>query len=222
MEKYHDTQGMALILNELFSILEDKTVGSASDRALLLDYRAICEKKPEKAIKLAKEAVAMLTEITQDNALLASNLWSNLGGFYKQVGKFEQAKQSMEQGIQILEQYGLTYYHDSIAQITNYAVLLNDMGQPDIGLSALQKLCRVIREYSSDNSMDYAMVQEAMGGICLTIGDIQQATTHFKESMTIYEVLFEAKPDVIEAKKHELLETYTQAGVYLGKKLLSK
>ena len=164
----------------------------------------------------------MLTEITQDNALLASNLWSNLGGFYKQVGKFEQAKQSMEQGIQILEQYGLTYYHDSIAQITNYAVLLNDMGQPDIGLSALQKLCRVIREYSSDNSMDYAMVQEAMGGICLTIGDIQQATTHFKESMTIYEVLFEAKPDVIEAKKHELLETYTQAGVYLGKKLLSK
>lgn len=222
MEKYHDTQGMALILNELFSILEDKTVGSASDRALLLDYRAICEKKPEKAIKLAKEAVAMLTEITQDNALLASNLWSNLGGFYKQVGKFEQAKQSMEQGIQMLEQYGLTYYHDSIAQITNYAVLLNDMGQPDIGLSALQKLCRVIREYSSDNSMDYAMVQEAMGGICLTIGDIQQATTHFKESMTIYEVLFEAKPDVIEAKKHELLETYTQAGVYLGKKLLSK
>ena len=128
----------------------------------------------------------------------------------------------MEQGIQILEQYGLTYYHDSITQITNYAVLLNDMGQPDIGLSALQKLCRVIREYSSDNSMDYAMVQEAMGGICLTIGDIQQATTHFKESMTIYEVLFEAKPDVIEAKKHELLETYTQAGVYLGKKLLSK
>jgi len=40
--------------------------------------------------------------------------------------------------------------------------------------------------------------------------------------MAIYEVLFESEPAVIEAKKQELLETYTQSGVYLGKKLLSK
>ena len=89
-------------------------------------------------------------------------------------------------------------------------------------LSALKKLCRVIQEYNSDKTMDYASVQEAMDGICLTIGDIQQATTHFKKAMAIYEVLFESEPDVIEAKKQELLETYTQSGVYLGKKLLSK
>ena len=61
-----------------------------------------------------------------------------------------------------------------------------------------------------------------MDGICLTIVDILQATTHFKKAMAIYEVLFESEPDVIEAKKQELLETYTQSGVYLGKKLLSK
>ena len=89
-------------------------------------------------------------------------------------------------------------------------------------LSALKKLCRVIQEYNSDKTMDYASVQEAMDGICLTIGDIQQATTHFKKAMAIYEVLFESEPAVIEAKKQELLETYTQSGVYLGKKLLSK
>ena len=220
MEKYHDAQGMTLILDELSAMLEDMTVGSASDRALLLDYRAFCEKNPEKAIKLAKEAAATVPEITQGNALLASNLYANLGGFYKQAGKLEQAKQSMEQGIHILEQYGLTEYHDSIAQITNYAVLLTDMGQPDSGLSALQKLCRVIRKYNSDKSMDYAIVQEAMGGICLTIGDIQQATTHFKKAMAIYEILFESEPEMIEAKKQELMETYTQAGFYLGQKLL--
>ena len=52
----------------------------------------------------------------------------------------------------------LTYYHDSIVQITNYAVLLTDMGQPDVGLSALRKLCRVIREYNSDTGLDYANV----------------------------------------------------------------
>lgn len=222
MDKYHDLQGMELVLNELSVLLKDKSVGSASDRALLISYRAYCEKKPDKAIKLQKEAIAMIPEITPDNALLVSNLYSNLGGFYKQSGKLELAKQNMEQAIRILEQYGLTHFHDSIVQITNYAVLLTDMGQPNVGLSALKKLCRVIQEYNSDKTMDYASVQEAMGGICLTIGDIQQATTHFKKAMAIYEVLFESEPEVIEAKKQELLGTYTQAGLYLGKKILSK
>ena len=182
MDKYHDLQGMELVLNELSALLKDKSIGSASDRALLISYRAYCEKKPDKAIKLQKEAIAMIPEITPDNALLVSNLYSNLGGFYKQSGKLEMAKQNIEQAIRILEQYGLTHYHDSIVQITNYAVLLTDMGQPNVGLSALKKLCRVIREFNSDKSMDYAMVQEAMGGICLTMGDIQQATTYFKKS----------------------------------------
>ena len=222
MDKYHDLQEMKLVLNELSTLLKDKSIASASDRALMINFRAYCEKKPDKAIKLQKEAIAMIPEITPDNALLVSNLYSNLGGFYKQSGKLERAKQNMEQAIRILEQYGLTHFHDSIVQITNYAVLLTDMGQPNVGLSALKKLCRVIQEYNSDKTMDYARVQEAMGGICLTIGDIQQATTHFKKAMAIYEVLFEAEPDVIEAKKQELLETYTQSGVYLGKKLLSK
>ena len=162
----------------------------------------------------------MLAEITSDNALLAANLHANLGGMYRQSGKHELAKQYMEQGIQLLEQFGLVPYHDSIPQITNYAVLLTEMGQPDIGLSALRKLSRVIREYNSDQTIDYASVQEAMGNICLTIGEIQQATSHFKKTMEIYESVFEFDPDMLETKKQELLGTYAQAGLYLGKQKL--
>lgn len=219
MENYRYYQGMELVLDELTALLRDKTVGSISDRALLLSYQAFCEKKPDKAIKMQKEAIAMIPKITLDNALLVSNLYSNLGGMYKMSGKLDLAKQNMEQAIQIMEQYGIAHYHDSITQITNYAVLLTDMGQPDIGLSALRKLCRVIREYNSDTGLDYASVQEAMGNICLTTGDVQQATTHFKKAMAIYETIFEFEPDVIEAKKQELLGTYTQAGLYLGKQI---
>ena len=54
------------------------------------------------------------------------------------------------------------------------------------------------------------------------MSEIQQATSHFQKAMEIYETVFEFEPDMIEAKKQELLETYTQSGVYLGKKLLSK
>lgn len=220
MQKYGYESGMELILAELTSMLKDNTVGSASDRALLLDFCAANEKKPEKAIKLEKEAVELISEVTAENAHLAANLHANLGGLYKQTGKLELAKQYMETGISLLEQYGLIPYHDSIPQITNYAVLLTDMGEPQLGLSALQKLACVIRKYNSDMSGDYAVVQEAMGNICLLTGDVPQATTHFKKALAIYEMLFEYEPDVIVAKKQELLETYTQAGVHLGRQLL--
>ena len=83
---------------------------------------------------------------------------ANLGGMYRQSGKYELAKLHMEQGIQLLEQFGLVPYHDSIPQITNYAVLLTER-------------------------------------------------------------VFEAEQEMIEAKKQELLGTYTKAGLYLGQKI---
>ena len=162
----------------------------------------------------------LLKEITEDNALLASNLHANLGGMYRESGKLELAKQHMEAAIHLLEEYGLVTYHDSIPQIVNYAVLLTDMGQPQLGLSALQKLVRVVREYNSDKTADYGAVQDAMGKICLAMGDVQQATTHFKKALAIYETVFESEPELIEEKKQDILETYAQAGVHLAKRLL--
>lgn len=141
------------------------------------------------------------------------------------ISYYRQLFQMVESVIERIENDDMPYYLRFLEDTFPYMDKYHDLQGMKLvlnELSALKKLCRVIQEYNSDKTMDYASVQEAMGGICLTIGDIQQATTHFKKAMAIYEVLFEAEPDVIEAKKQELLETYTQSGVYLGKKLLSK
>lgn len=98
MEKYHYTNGMNAVLGKLSRLLKDETVGRSTDRALLLDYRAACEDKTEKAIKLEKEAIALIPEISEENAHLVSNLYSNLGGLYKKAGKQDLAQQAMEQG----------------------------------------------------------------------------------------------------------------------------
>lgn len=93
----------------------------------------------------------------------------------------------MEEGIRILNEYGLAPYHDSVAQITNYAVLLTDMGQPENGMETLQKLAEMVKNYNSDMSMDYACVQEALGGIHLFSGDVQKAVRCFRKALKIYE-----------------------------------
>jgi tetratricopeptide (TPR) repeat protein len=111
----------------------------------------------------------------------------------------------MEKAYNILEQYDLINYHDSVALITNYAVLLTDMGRADEGLSALRKLCHVLREATSDHSFDYGIAQEAMGNICAAIGDLPQAEIHYKKALAIYEIHFGTNAEIVEAKHQKLI-----------------
>ena len=220
MEKYHYQKGMKKIIQELQHFVKASTYGTASDRALLLDYQAALEIKTEKAIKLEKEALAQIKETTKENAHLVSNLHSNLGGFYRINGQLDLAKKHMKMGISLLEQYQLLYTNDSIPQITNYAVLLTEMQEPTLALSALQKLAQIIKEYNSNHCLDYAQVQESLGSICLITANISQAKTHFKKALKIYEDIWADEPELIEKKYKEIQELYPQAGIALAKSIL--
>ena len=206
MEKYHYVDLMRNVVDKISALLKDKSVGTISDRALLLDYQAILEKSNAKAIQLEKRAVNTITEINEGNAWLAANLHSNLGMYYMKDGQLEPARQNMETAYHIIEQYDLINYHDSVALITNHAVLLTNMGQANEGFSALRKLCHVLRQAGSDRSLDYGIVKEAMGNICAAVGDTEQARIHYKKALAIYEIHFGTEADRIEDIHNQLIK----------------
>ena len=216
MDNYNYQKGMREIIQELKNLLKRKDIGTHSDRALLLDFQATLETKPEKAIKLEKDALALIKEITEENAHLASNLHSNLGGLYRMNGYPDLAREHMEKGFFLLEQYNLLYTNDSIPQITNYAMLLTEQQTPEKGISVLQKLSKGIKEYNSDCCLDYATVQETLGTIYLITADLSQAKTHFKRALKIYETVWSEEPELIERKYQEIQELYPQVGVALA------
>ena len=72
MDNYNYHKGMNGIIQELKRLLKTKNIGTDSNQALLLDFQATLETKPEKAIKLEKDALAQIETITADNARLAS------------------------------------------------------------------------------------------------------------------------------------------------------
>ena len=221
MEKYRYKKGMKEIICEMKQLLKGNGNGADTDRALLLDYQACMETKPEKAIELEKEALAQIKEITEDNAHLVSNLHANLGGLYRLNGQAALAKEHMEKGIFLLEQYQLLYTNDSIPQINNYAALLTELQEPERAMAALQKLAQIIKEYNSDTCLDYAQVQESMGNICLITANISQAKTHFKKAMKIYENVWADEPELIEEKYQEIQELYPQVGIALARGILA-
>ena len=219
MDNYNYQKGMKEIIQELKNLLKRKDIGTDSDRALLLDFQATLETKPKKAIKLEKDALALITEITADNAHLVSNLHSNLGGLYRMNDYPDLAREHMEKGLFLLEQYHLLYTHDSIPQITNYAMLLTEQHSPEKGISVLQKVSKIIKEYNSDCNLDYATVQETIGTIYLMNADFSQAQTHFKRAFKVYEKIWADEPGMIEKKYREIQELYPQVGLFLGQQI---
>ena len=123
MDNYNYHKGMKGIIQELKVLLKTKSIGTNSDRALLLDFQATLEIKPEKAIKLEKDALAQIENITADNARLVSNLHANLGGLYRMNGHPDLAREHMEKSISLLDQFNLLHINDSIPQIANYALI---------------------------------------------------------------------------------------------------
>lgn len=92
--------------------------------------------------------------------------------------------------------------------------------EPDLALSALQKLAQIIKEYNSNHCLDYAQVQESLGSICLITANISQAKTHFKKALKIYEDIWADEPELIEEKYQAIQELYPQAGIALAKSIL--
>ena len=221
MHNYNYQKGMKNIIQELKHILKEKDTGTVADRALLLDFQATLEVKPEKAMKLQKDALSLFNEVTEENAHLVSNLHANLGGLYRMNGYPDFAREHMEESLLLLEQYNLLYTNDSIPQITNYAMLLTEQQEPEKGISILQKLSKLIKEYNSDSCLDYAQVQETIGTVYLLTANLPQAKTHFKKALKIYEKVWADEPEMIETKYQEIQKLYPQIGIALAKGILS-
>jgi hypothetical protein len=200
--------------------------GGPNDKALLYDYQACVEdtfhNNPQKAIKLEKDALALCADVTADNSHLAANLHANVGYLYHKTKQIALAKQHMEEGIRLLEQYNLLHMNDSVIQINNYAGLISELGENEKALSALQKCADMVKAYNSELSSDYAALCWSMGTVCLQMGNVQQATADFKAAFATYELLLADEPEQLEGKYQEVQKLYVSAGIYLGQQFRKK
>ena len=81
------------------------------------------------------------------------------------------------------------------------------------------KASGIIKEYHSDDYLDYAKILETLGTIYLMTANLPQAKTHFKRAFKIYEKIWADEPEMIEAKYQEIQELYPQIGFCIGRNL---
>ena len=98
-------------------------------------------------------------------------------------------------------------------------MFLTEQQEPERGISELQKLSGIIKEYHSDDCLDYAKVQETLATIYLMTASLSQDKSHFKKAFKIYEKIWADEPELIEAKYQEIQELYPQVGFFLGQQI---
>ena len=98
-------------------------------------------------------------------------------------------------------------------------MFLTEQQEPERGISELQKLSGIIKEYHSDDCLDYAKVQETLATIYLMTASLSQGKSHFKKAFKIYEKIWADEPELIEAKYQEIQELYPQVGFFLGQQI---
>ena len=133
----------------------------------------------------------------------------------------EEAKRTMEEAIRIVQEYNFTYSHDIIDQVINFAILLSETGEAVRARSMLIGLSRSISEQGMERTMDQAIIQKALGGICLGLRDYQQAEVHYKNAIIIYRAIFGDQPAMLEANIQDIKNDYAKLGLVLNRKMIS-
>lgn len=211
LEKYRFRSGMEKIIQEI-SVQIHKGNGTPKDRAILLDCKAQMADDPQESLKLMQQALALLPDITEENALLVSNLNANIGGTYRMMGQYDLAKQHMETAMLILEQYHMTEYHDCYAQIINYAMLLGDMGEPAKGLIGLKKAEQLIQDVNP-HSYDHGILLQAKGTLQLSVGDMDNALSNLRHSLHCFARAFDGDEALLAVKRKEIEDVLQMVGL---------
>ena len=204
-EKYENHHLMQKVTDILSSLLKDSNVGADKDRALLYDYLAIVADDPLVSIQYEERAISTIKKVHSGNIVLVCNLYTNLSHFYHMSGNIKSALDNMGTALQLAKKFKIENHHDNLVRRRNYATFLVAAGQPLYALAELMKLSEVIEYHYSNQSLDYAMVQEDMGKIFCCLGKKEQASKHFKYAFHLYKIHFQSEPERIEAKKQEMI-----------------
>ncbi len=112
-------------------------------------------------------------------------------------GELDNARPHIEEGIKILQEFGLMYMHDAIPQACLFAQLQAAYGNVDAALGILKKTGKVVEREISVYSTDYANIEETIGSILASAGKTRKAIDHFRNVLKAYAEIYEYDPECL-------------------------
>ena len=190
-----------------------------AETALLFDYKAAFEQmfnnNLSKALQYQKKAAEYCDSLKEENPLLVSNIYSNLGSLYLANNTKEKAKEYMELAYFVLKDAGLENSSDGITQIFNYANLAAELGEHEKAVAALELCAKNLEKCGLSMTAKYANILWGIGLIYMDMGKIEKAQNRLDKAWSIYSEVWEDEPELLEAKYAELKGIYGKLSIPL-------
>ena len=209
MEKFRYDNGMKRMLKEMDSLLEDGSVSTPYRRTRLKAFQAKAEKRPENAIKLMKEAIALMPEINEENAELAATVNFNLANLYMRGQKPKLFKQHMLAGTAIMEKYDLMKNDKGWARAVTIAAFIYDPFEFEAGVVALFTVERFFFKRKKNDSValkDLGGVLKSMAYMHMAAGHKEEAAHTFQKALYVYSILYANDPMSLESEKKQIAD----------------
>ena len=176
-----------IIIEELDRLLKDEAVGTAEDRAHLIEYHADMEKSAEKKIPKLTQAIEAYPAPTPENVVDLYQLHAKIAHFYRLKKRYEQAQQHLKTAADLSNRFP-GHERDNLNLVVGLAGLLNDTKHPKEALEVLAPLEEKLR-HVMPNTYEHAMVLRKLAGITANCGDLDKGLALLDESWSIYEFL---------------------------------
>ena len=174
LDKYLVSDYLPKLTERISYVMEEYTLESPCDKALLLDYKAECfllkkdygnaVKKREKAINIMEKLHTKDADMRTTNLL--SNLYNNLSNTYLLMKQGNEAAKALRTAFNIRIEYahlGLTESHDSLQQMMNLINMLLLAKDVDNAKIVLEQYETLVLEHLSDTSLDYGICKLSQG-----------------------------------------------------------
>ena len=209
MEKFRYDSGMQRLLKEMGRLLKNESLATLYHRTLLKSFRAKAEKKRENAVRLMKEAIALIPEINEETAELAATLNLNLANLYMRWQKPKLFKQHMLAGTAIMEKYNLMGQSKGWTQALTIVAFINDPETFEIAIVVLLELERILYKRNGKDSValkDLGGVLKAMAYMHMAAGHKEDAALTFRKAMYVYSLLYANDPASLESEKKQIAD----------------
>ena len=208
MENYRYKKGMSIIISELEKMTSDNMC-DMTEQALLFDYKAAFEQlfnnNINKALQYQKKSAEYCDNLKEENPLLVSNIYSNLGSQYLANKSKDKAKEYMELAYFVLKNAGLENSSDGITQIFNYANLAADLGEQRKAVTALELCAKNLEENGLSTTAKYANILWNIGLIYMDMGEIDKAQNRIDTAWDIYSEVWKDEQELLYAKYREFI-----------------
>jgi hypothetical protein len=118
----------------------------------------------------------------------------------------------MEKAIQILTEFGMIGYHDSLVQYMNYAILLAEEGEPETAMAGLDKIEPYVRS-EGEVSLDLGEFWQVKGTIYLYLKQQQQCSDCLRHALEVYQTVLGDNSEALADKRMEIAMQCAAGGI---------